>query len=61
MQLFSPVFDHLSKEILGAYASKKNREIGLLGLDYGIEFVLTIIGLIFLMKYFAKKWKMSYL
>jgi len=55
IHLLNPVFDNSSKEVLDTYISKKNTEINLLGLDYGIEFILTSIGPIFLIKHFVRK------
>eukprot|EP00826_Nyctotherus_ovalis_P044204 TRINITY_DN4761_c0_g3_i2.p1 TRINITY_DN4761_c0_g3~~TRINITY_DN4761_c0_g3_i2.p1 ORF type:complete len:603 (+),score=190.11 TRINITY_DN4761_c0_g3_i2:181-1809(+) len=55
IMLFSPIFDYLAEKELELFVEQTNRDITLLVVDYILEFVFCLLGLIVLTKYFVKR------
>jgi len=53
--LFKPFFNYLADQMVEIYSNVKFTEIKLLGVDFGIEVFLSIIGLLVFIKYFIRR------
>eukprot|EP01022_Parablepharisma_sp_SALTPOND_P010613 TRINITY_DN1437_c0_g1_i1.p1 TRINITY_DN1437_c0_g1~~TRINITY_DN1437_c0_g1_i1.p1 ORF type:complete len:1639 (-),score=200.58 TRINITY_DN1437_c0_g1_i1:2894-7810(-) len=55
VRVYNPLFDYLADRGVEIYMERKAYEVRLMALDYGVEVLLALVGLLVFIKYFIKR------